>query len=227
LTESTVNERLADFNAKYPGITLGFRAKFPEIHIKFYLQGDHVKQMTEQMENAGKWVYQRIGDNVFSFEELSMEAEVGRLLRRLKATLATAESCTGGLIAHLLTNVPGSSAYFLCSAVTYANEAKINVLGVSPNTLNRVGAVHEETVKEMALGVRRIANATYGIAVSGIAGPDGGSDEKPVGTICIGLADPDEVRAYRFHFPFGDRRMKKVIFATKALDILRRKLLVL
>jgi len=227
LTESAVNERLADFNVKYPGITLGFRAKFPEIHIKFYLQGDHVKQMTEQMENAGKWVYQRIGDNVFSFEELSMEAEVGRLLRRLKATLATAESCTGGLIAHLLTNVPGSSAYFLCSAVTYANEAKINVLGVSPDTLNRVGAVHEETVKEMALGVRRIANATYGIAVSGIAGPDGGSDEKPVGTICIGLAAPDEVRAYRFHFPFGDRRIKKMIFATKALDILRRKLMVL
>lgn len=224
LTESSVNERLADFKKKYPEITLGFRAKFPEIHIKFYLQGNHVKQMTDLLENAGKWVHQRIGDNVFSFEEESMEAEVGRLLRRQKATLATAESCTGGLIAHRLTNVPGSSAYFLCSAVTYANESKINVLGVSPDTLNRVGAVHEETVKEMALGVRKIACATYGIAVSGIAGPDGGSAQKPVGTICIGLAAPDDVKSYRFHFPLGDRRMKKLIFATKALDILRRKL---
>ena len=224
LPESIVNERLADFNEKYPEITLGFRAKFPDIHIKFYLQGNHVKQMTSLMEKAGNWVYQRIGDNVFSFEEESMEAVVGRLLRRQKATLATAESCTGGLIAHRLTNVPGSSAYFLCSAVTYANESKINVLDVSPDTLNRVGAVHEETVKEMALGVRRIARATYGIAVSGIAGPDGGSDEKPVGTICIGLAAPDYVEGYRFHFPFGDRRMRKLVFATKALDLLRRKL---
>ena len=227
LPESAVNERLADFNEKYPDITLGFRAKFPEIQIKFYLQGNHIKQMTDQVKNAGNWVYQRIGDNVFSFEGLSMEATVGKLLCRQKATLATAESCTGGLIAHQLTNVPGSSAYFLCSAVTYANEAKINILGVSPDTLNRVGAVHEETVKEMALGVRRIACATYGIAVSGIAGPDGGSAEKPVGTICIGLAAPDSVESYRFHFPLGDRHMKKLIFATKALDILRRKLLVL
>jgi len=225
LTESAVNERLAAFIEKYPEITLGFRAKFPEIHIKFYLKGKNIKQMTGQMEDAGNWVYQRIGDNIFSFDERSMEAETGRLLRRHKATLATAESCTGGLIAHRLTNVPGSSAYFLFSAVTYANEAKINVLGVSPDTLNRVGAVHVETVKEMALGVRQIANATYGIAVSGIAGPDGGSSEKPVGTICIGLAAPDEVKSYRFHFPLGDRRMKKLIFATKALDLLRRKLI--
>jgi len=224
LPESAVNERLTDFNEKFPEITLGFRAKFPDIHIKFYLQGNQVKQMTSLMENAGNWVCQRIGDNVFSFEEESMEAVVGRLLRRQKATLATAESCTGGLIAHRLTDVPGSSAYFLCSAVTYANEAKINVLDVSPDTLNRVGAVHEETVKEMALGVRRIARATYGIAVSGIAGPDGGSAEKPVGTICIGLAAPDYVEGYRFHFPFGDRRMRKLVFATKALDLLRRKL---
>ena len=225
LTESAVNEHLIDFNEQYPAITLGFRAKFPEIHIKFYLQGNHVNQMTDLMENAGKWVYQQIGDNVFSVEELSMEGEVGRLLRRQKATLATAESCTGGLIAHRLTDVPGSSAYFLCSAVTYANEAKINILGVASDTLNRVGAVHEETVKEMAIGVRRISGATYGIAVSGIAGPDGGSDEKPVGTICIGLAAPDYVEGYRFHFPFGDRRMRKLMFATKALDILRRKLI--
>jgi len=224
LTESGVNERLADFNLKYPEITLGFRAKFPEIHIKFYLKGNHVKQMADLMENAGNWVYQRIGDHIFSIEEQSMEAEVGKLLHRQKATLATAESCTGGLIAHRLTNVPGSSAYFLFSAVTYANEAKMNVLGVSPDTLNRVGAVHVETVKEMALGVRRIAHATYGIAVSGIAGPDGGSDEKPVGTICIGLADSDDVKGYQFHFPLGNRRMKKQMFATKALDLLRRKL---
>lgn len=225
LPESVVNERLDAFKAEFPEITLGFRAKFPEIHVKFYLQGKDVNELETVLAKAEKWVCQQLGEHVFSTQGKSMEAEVGELLRKQGATLATAESCTGGLIAHRLTNVPGSSAYFLCSAVTYANEAKVNILGVSPDTLKQVGAVHERTVTEMAVGVRRITQATHAIAVSGIAGPDGGSDEKPVGTICIGLASADEANGYRFYFPLGDRRMKKLIFAAKALDLLRRKLL--
>jgi nicotinamide-nucleotide amidase len=154
-----------------------------------------------------------------------MEKIVGNLLRESHATLAVAESCTGGLISHWITNVPGSSDYFLFSGVTYSNEAKINLLGVSPETISRYGAVHEETVKAMAEGARRISGATFGIATSGIAGPEGGTEEKPVGTVCIGLASPAGVEGRRFFFPFGERIRNKQIFAMTALDILRKVLL--
>ena len=154
-----------------------------------------------------------------------MEAVAGSLLRREKATIAVAESCTGGLISHLLTNVPNSSDYFLFSGITYSNKAKIKVLGVSEATLKKYGAVHEETAKEMADGVRRVAGATYGISTTGIAGPGGGTGEKPVGTVCIGIAAPDSVEGYRFNFQFNERLRNKKIFAITALDLLRRKLL--
>jgi nicotinamide-nucleotide amidase len=124
----------------------------------------------------------------------------------------------------MLTNVPGSSDYFLFSGVTYSNEAKKKVLGVSSEILEQYGAVHEETVKKMALGARRVAGATYGLATSGIAGPDGGTDEKPVGTVCIGLATPDDVKGFRFLFPSNRRLRNKRIFAMKALDLLRWEL---
>jgi nicotinamide-nucleotide amidase len=154
-----------------------------------------------------------------------MERVVGRLLAERNATLAIAESCTGGLVSSLITDVSGSSAYFLLGAVTYANEAKLKVLGVRPDTLKASGAVHPETVREMAEGVRRAVGATYGLATSGVAGPTGGSAEKPVGTLCIGVATQAGSRGCRFHFPYGQRRMKKKIFAMAALDQLRRELL--
>jgi nicotinamide-nucleotide amidase len=150
---------------------------------------------------------------------------VGRLLFQKNSTIAVAESCTGGLIAHWLTNVAGSSDYFLYSCVVYANQAKIALLGVSQDTLNRYGAVHEKTAREMALKVRQITGATYGLATSGIAGPGGGTDEKPVGTVCIGLATPADVRAYRFQYRFRNREMNKQIFAMTALDLLRQELM--
>ena len=154
-----------------------------------------------------------------------MAAEVGKLLLAQKATLAVAESCTGGLVGNWITNSAGSSDYFLLSAVTYANAAKVNVLGVSEQTLTDHGAVHEETARQMAQGVRRVAGTTYGLATTGIAGPGGGSDEKPVGTICMALAAPDETLARRMTFSFGRRLMNKRIFAMAALDTLRRVLL--
>jgi len=161
-----------------------------------------------------------------------MEAVIGKLLKEKNATLSVAESCTGGLISHRLTDVvshrltdvAGSSDYFLFSGVTYSNEAKIKVLGVSPDTLRQYGAVHEETAKEMALGVKRLTGSTYGLSTSGIAGPGGGTKEKPVGTVCIGLATPREVIARRFHFSFGIREMNKTIFAVTAMELLRREL---
>ncbi len=225
LTESATAERMSDISGMFPEITIGYRAKFPEIQIKLYGRGKDKDFLRQCMVKARSAVLEEMGDNVFSEDDTPMEAVVGKLLLKKNATLAVAESCTGGLISHLLTNVPGSSNYFVFSGVTYSNEAKQKVLGVSPEVLEHVGAVHEKTAKEMAAGVRRIAESDYGLATSGIAGPDGGTDEKPVGTVCIGLATRQSTLGFRFFFPFNSRWRNKKIFAMKALDILRRELL--
>lgn len=224
LTEAATGERLAGFAAEFPDLTLGFRALFPEIQVKLYGRDKDKINLGQRMETAGEWVLKKLGRYVFSVDGSAMEVIIGRLLSQRNATLAVAESCTGGLISHWLTNVPGSSKYFLLAGVAYSNDAKIKLLGVSSRTVERWGAVHEETVKEMAQGVRRIGGATYGLATSGIAGPEGGTADKPVGTVCVGLAAEHFVQGYRFHFPFGDRLMKKKIFAIAALDVLRRNL---
>ncbi len=225
LTESATAERVSGISGMFPEINFGFRAKFPEIQIKLYGRGKNKEAIHERMDKASAAVIEEIGDNVFSEDESPIETVVGRLLLKENATLAVAESCTGGLISHLLTNVPGSSNYFLFSGVTYSNEAKQKVLGVSSEILEHYGAVHENTAKEMAAGVRRIAASDYGLATSGIAGPDGGTDEKPVGTVCIGVATRRSTQGFRFLFPFNNRWRNKKIFAMKALDILRRELL--
>ena len=225
LTESATVERMKGFSAEFSEIKLGFRAKFPEIQIKLYGSGKDRKTLDKLMSKATESVLKIMGENVFSVDGMSMEAVVGELLTEKKTTLAVAESCTGGLISHLLTNIPGSSEYFLFSGVTYSNDAKTKMLDVSPEVLKRFGAVHEKTAKMMSEGVRRIAGATYGLAVTGIAGPGGGTDDKPVGTVWIGIADARSSRGFHFYFPFNNRPRNKKIFAMKALDILRRELM--
>ncbi|MEA1901151.1 MAG: CinA family nicotinamide mononucleotide deamidase-related protein, partial [Thermodesulfobacteriota bacterium] len=225
LSEAAVDERLVNLPEKFPEIKLGLRARFPIIYVKLYVRGKDKEKADILLEKASEFVMNKIGEFAFSADGESMETVLGSLLRKEKATIAVAESCTGGLISHLLTNVSGSSDYFLFSGVTYSNEAKIKVLGVSESTLKKYGAVHEETAKEMADGALRIAGATYGISTSGIAGPGGGTNEKPVGTVCIGIATADSVEAYRLNFQFNERLRNKMIFAITALDLLRRKLL--
>ena len=225
LPESTTGERLDGFHDHFPDIKLGLRAKFPEIQIRLYGRHDDEAALLNHMNTAANWIREKIGHRVFSMDGEPMPAVVGQLLGERQETLAVAESCTGGLISHWLTNVAGSSGYFLLGAVTYANETKMSVLGVSKETLDRYGAVHEHTVSEMADGVRRKAGATYGLATSGIAGPDGGTPDKPVGTVCIGISGPEGSEGRRYFFPFGKRQMNKQIFAMLALDILRRRLM--
>jgi len=225
LTESVGAERVADVSRMFPEITLGFRAKFPEIQIKLYGRGKNKEALRKVVAEAAESVLKKLEENVFSMDGIPMEAVVGRLLSAEKATLAVAESCTGGLISHMLTNVPGSSDYFLFSGITYSNESKIRVLGVSSEVLEQYGAVHEKTAKEMAEGVRRISDADFGLSTSGIAGPSGGTDDKPVGTVCIGLADRQSSSGFRFFYPLNSRSINKKIFAVKALDILRRHLI--
>jgi nicotinamide-nucleotide amidase len=225
LTESQTYERIAGLADAFPQIFLGTRVRFPEIQVKLYAKGADERQLNEDLESACQWVIDQLGDKVISPQGNSLQEVVGKLLKEKKATLALAESCTGGLIADMLTNVSGSSDYFVFSGVTYSNQAKINILKVSPDTIAKYGAVHEKTAKEMALGARQISGATYGLATSGIAGPTGGTPEKPVGTVCIAVATPADCCAYRFNFWFGSRKMHKQIFAAAALDVLRRELL--
>jgi PncC family amidohydrolase len=149
---------------------------------------------------------------------ISLEIEIGKLLRKHGQTLASAESCTGGLIAHRITNVPGSSDYFLGGVVAYANQVKVGLLNVSPQTLAEHGAVSREAVLEIARGVRWLLNADLAVSASGVAGPGGGTPEKPVGTVWIGLAAPDGEWARPFRFP-GDREQNKALSAEAALDL--------
>jgi nicotinamide-nucleotide amidase len=223
--ESDVSEQLSGFTERFPEIKLGLQAVFPEIHVKLYLWGKYPDRLKNMADDAIAWVERRIGDHVFSFSGEGMEAVIGRLLKKRRFTVALAESCTGGLIAHRLTSVSGSSDYFNFSGVTYANAAKIEVLGVSAATLRDCGAVHENTAREMAQGARRAGNADLGLATTGIAGPTGGTKNKPVGTVCIGLAAPEAVKGYTFHYPFTDRGKNKAVFTMKALDLLRRELM--
>jgi len=225
LTESQTYERVAGLAETFPQISLGMRVSFPEIQVKLYAKGPDEKHLDENLKSAAQWVIDQLADNVISLQGDPIEKVVGQLLREKQATLALAESCTGGLIADMLTNVSGSSDYFVLSGVTYSNQAKVDVLNVQQETIVRHGAVDEETAKEMALGARRISGATYGLATSGIAGPTGGTREKPVGTVCIALATPYDCVAYRFYFWFGNRKMHKQMFAAAALDVLRRELL--
>ena len=153
-----------------------------------------------------------------------MESVVGRLLIDGKHTVAVAESCSGGLIASLLTDVPGSSAYLLEGVVAYSNEAKIRGLGVSPDDLAAHGAVSQAVAEQMARGVRERAGAEFGVATTGIAGPDGGTDEKPVGTVYVAMASEREVAARRYQL-VTDRARNKRLTAQIALDWLRRRVL--
>ncbi|MHC1776065.1 MAG: competence/damage-inducible protein A [Lentimicrobium sp.] len=168
-------------------------------------------------------LYELISEHIFGEGDDSLELIVGKLLKQHKYTMATAESCTGGYISHLLTTIPGSSGYFKGSVVAYSNEIKENVLGVSPKTIEKYGAVSEETVFEMAAGIIRQFKVNCAISVSGIAGPDGGTPEKPVGTTWVCVLTPKGAETRKF--TFGEHRGRNIRRAAlAALDILRKQL---
>jgi nicotinamide-nucleotide amidase len=166
-------------------------------------------------------VRERISQYAYAEGEASMEEVVAKLFTDKKLTLAIAESCTGGLIGHRLTNVAGSSKFFLGDLVTYSNEVKSALLGVSEATLKAHGAVSEDCVREMAAGARKRTGAAVSVATSGVAGPDGGTPDKPVGTVCIALSADDQSLTRRYQFR-GTRDWIKLITSQVALDWLRR-----
>jgi nicotinamide-nucleotide amidase len=167
---------------------------------------------------------ERLKNNIFSTSGEELEEVIGKLLKERKETLAVAESCTGGLLSNRITNVSGSSNYFERGFVTYSNEAKIENLGVPKDLILKYGAVSKEVAEAMAIGVRKIAKTDYGLSITGIAGPTGGTPEKPVGLVYIGLAWKDGVLVTRNQF-LGDRESIKFQSTQKALDMLRRHLI--
>lgn len=226
LPESEVGRRVAGLTDQFPDVRYGIRVSFPQVFVRVTTRKPVQAEAEATLAEARAWLLHSLGEKVFSGQGLSLEAEVGRLLLEKKLTVALAESCTGGLVADLLTDTPGSSAYFLLSTVTYANQAKTGLLKVPDETIATFGAVSEETVRAMARGVQRLAGADFGLAVSGIAGPGGGTPGKPVGTVCFGLAGPNnEVTVTTRQLSFQNRAMNKRLFAFAALDMLRRQVM--
>jgi nicotinamide-nucleotide amidase len=199
---------------------VGLRASFPQISLRLTVEGNP-GDAERRLEALAVRVREKISDFLFAEGDISMEEVVGRLFAEKNLTLAVAESCTGGLIGHRITNVPGSSRYLLGDLVTYSNELKTGLLGVNAATLEKFGAVSEECVREMAAGVRKRTGAQVGIATSGIAGPDGGTPDKPVGTVCIAI-DSDDVKHSRRYQMRGTRDWVKLLGSQVALDWLRR-----
>jgi len=229
LAESAVEELITPvMSAAGFGISetvdFGILASESVITVKFSVAGDDEMLVDDAMSNIKSELESVLKDNIFGYGADTLEGAVGGLLTRNKKTVSFAESCTGGLIAAKITDIAGSSAYFKSSAVTYSNEAKASVLGVKEETLKEFGAVSAETAKEMAEGVLKFAGADYGVSVTGIAGPDGGSKEKPVGTVYIGIASKKASEAYKYNF-IGGRKDIRVRAANTAIDLLRRKIL--
>ena len=166
-----------------------------------------------------------IGEYIYGYDKSSIETEVGKLLTQKGKTLSTAESCTGGSISRLITRIPGSSAYFKGGIVSYANEVKINILHVCANHLEKHGAVSQQVVEQMALNVRKVLNSDFSVATSGIAGPSGGSEEKPVGTVWIAAASKDTVKSKKLTLPYNNREQNIAVSADYTLAFLRSEFL--
>ena len=202
------------------GLEIGYCARPGAVDVRLTASGAGA----EKIIRAGEAVVQKIlGANIFGFDDDELENVVVRLLTEKKQTLALAESCTGGGIAHRVTNVPGASAVFLGGVVSYANDVKEKILGVHAETLKRHGAVNEAVAREMAAGARQKFGADFAVAVTGIAGPGGGTKDKPVGTVFIALASAAGVEARQFLNPW-DRETFKQVTAQQALELLRTKL---
>jgi nicotinamide-nucleotide amidase len=186
--ESAIGERLAGLEAELPGVTLGYRASFPEVEVKVLARAADGASAEALAERGAAAVRERLGALVYGDGDDTFPAYLGRVLRDRGLTLALAESCTGGLAGQLITSVPGSSDYLLLDAVTYSNAAKIQLLGVHAELIRAYGAVSAEVAAEMADGVLRVAGSDLALSITGIAGPGGGTADKPVGTVWMALA---------------------------------------
>ena len=221
LTESQLDDRVKHVAAE-TGAILAFRTHYPDLTLRVALPGG--AEQDAAFQRATGLVVAALGTHIYADRDTTLEEVVGGLLLAKSQTLALAESCTGGLMSHRITRIAGSSAYYYGGAVTYSNEAKMKFLGVRAATLEQFGAVSQATALEMSAGIRQHSGADYGLAVTGVAGPSGGTEAKPVGTVWISLSRRDRHEARRFQF-HGER--ERIIHGTSqaALDWLRQWLI--
>jgi len=224
LGESAVDERIAPIYTQYknPQTTILFNNSEIEIHLT--AQGKTEKEAELLLDGLAGQIEERLGDAIFAFRGETMEQVIGLRLAVSGFTLAVAESCTGGMIAQRLTEVPGASSYFKEGVVAYSNEAKMRLLGVPADVLGEYGAVSAPVAEAMAEGVRLRAETDFGVSVTGIAGPGGGTPEKPVGLVFIALADDAHTEHRKLMLP-GDRQLIRWRASQAALDLLRRRLI--
>ncbi len=223
LSEAAVDDRLKDIDFDSLGVSVGFYPVFPENHIVLISRRKTLEEAQKNLQKAQDEVSARLHDYIFACEEKTLEEVIADLLTKKKLTIAIAESCTGGLITNRLTNVSGSSDYLERGLVTYSNAAKISMLGVPAEIIEKHGAVSEETALLMAEGVRKLAGTDLGLSSTGIAGPSGGSNEKPVGTVYLALSDSGRTIC-RHHTFRWDRQRNKDIFSEAALFLLKNYL---
>jgi nicotinamide-nucleotide amidase len=223
LNEPSIAEIFRELQEKTGDTVFGFYPHFPENHITISLRGRDEQAVTTELDRVEKEIRHLVGPYVFATGTQTMEEVIGQMLMDRNLTISVAESCTGGLIGHRLTNVPGSSKYFRGGMLVYSNQSKVDLLNVSPATLEAYGAVSDSAVQEMAQGVKEHMKTDLGMAVTGIAGPDGGTKEKPVGTVHIGLATGNDIFSGKYYF-WGNRQQVKLNTSMMAMDWVRRHL---
>ncbi len=224
LGESRIDELINELFRFCTNPTIALLASHLEVKIRLTARAKDEKEADELLSKLELQLRDKLHENIFAVNEDTMEKAAAMLLTLKRLTLATAESCTGGLLSSRLTDVPGSSAYFLRGAVTYSNQAKIDTLAVKKISLDMYGAVSKQVAEEMAEGARKLAGSDIGLSVTGIAGPDGGTLEKPVGLVYIAISTDTEMLSKEFRFS-GERIWIKERTAQSALDMLRRYLL--
>ena len=223
--ESMIAERLIDFETGLPShIKLAYLPNYGMVRLRLTSTGDDQNELEKELMPLFDQLKELVKDILVSDQDEGLEVVIGKILKAKNKTMATAESCTGGYIAHLITSIPGSSAYFNGSVVSYANQVKENILGVSAETLKMNGAVSEETVLQMVKGVINKLNVDYAVAVSGIMGPDGGTDENPVGLVWVAVGNKEKTQTTKLQFRF-DRQRNIEMTAQNALNLLRKFIL--
>ncbi len=223
LQETEINDLVDQIEVGSQGIIIGYYPNFPEVHVTVTVKGEQSPEVEASFYGMCQRLQELLGQQVVAQDDETLEEVTGQLLMDKNGMLALAESCTGGLIAHRVTRIPGSSQWFERGVVTYSNQAKQDILGVPKQVLSQHGAVSSQTAIAMVEGVRKISGVQYTLAVTGIAGPTGGLPDKPVGTVYIALSAPEGTKVHRFLFP-GDRHMIQDLTAETALDWLRRHL---
>lgn len=224
LSESHIEEQVKNLARPREGLTIAYCVSYPEVEVKLRGEGTDQSHLRKLLASTADKVRERLGDYVVAEDGETIDTVVAALFRKKGITLSLAESCTGGLIAAKITDLPGSSAYFREGAVTYSNEAKIRLLGVAPELLAQEGAVSAATARAMARGMRTASGSDIALAVTGIAGPEGGTEEKPVGTVFVALAGHLDCTAKQYRFS-GSRERIRRMSAFTALDWLRRHLM--